>query len=112
MRWPAFLRRKSGGTASPRPLWQKLAAGGALALVLLWTALGWYWSRTPDVFWVNTKPGGETSVVGFATTDTLIRVAETLLDKPGGYLTNDIMPPGVVLETCPTGSSGCCNRYG
>jgi len=50
---------------------------------------------------VNTKAEGEASVVGYATTDTLIRVAETLLDKPGGYLTNDVMPPSVFLDNMP-----------
>ena len=40
------------------------------------------------------------------TTDALIRVAETLLDKPGGYLTNDVMPPSVFLDNIPNWEYG------
>ncbi|GHB68491.1 hypothetical protein GCM10008107_17470 [Psychrosphaera saromensis] len=40
-------------------------------------------------------------VTGFTTTNTLIEVTERLLNKPGGYLTNDIMPPGVFLDNVP-----------
>ena len=89
-----------------RPLWVK-ATGWALGGVLLFlTILGWYWSRTPDIFWVNQMPDGERTVIGYATTDTLIRVAETLLEKPGGYLTNDKMPPGVILDNIPNWEFG------
>jgi hypothetical protein len=45
-------------------------------------------------------------VVGYSTTDTLIRVAETLLDKPGGYLSNDRMPPSVFLDNTPNWELG------
>lgn len=91
---------------SPRPVWQKLTAAVALGVLLLMTVLGWYWSRMPDVFWVNTKADGQAEVVGFATTDTLVRVAEVLLDKPGGYLSNDVMPPSVFLDNMPNWEFG------
>ncbi len=68
--------------------------------------LSWYWSRTPDPFWVNAEIDGEPAPVGYATTDTLIRVAETLLEKPGGYLTNDVAPPGVFLDNIPNWEFG------
>jgi hypothetical protein len=45
-------------------------------------------------------------VVGYATTDTLVRVAETMLDKPGGYLSNDRFPPGVFLDNTPNWEKG------
>ena len=35
-------------------------------------------------------------IVGYATTQSLIVTMETLLDKPGGWLSNDIMPPSVL----------------
>jgi len=93
-------------TKEPRPLWQRVALYSALAVVVLVLGLGWYWSRTPDIFWVNTKPDGQSDVVGYASTDTLIRVAETLLEKPGGYLSNDVMPPGVFLDNMPNWEFG------
>ncbi|QLQ33068.1 MAG: DUF2333 family protein [Candidatus Thiothrix singaporensis] len=70
-------------------------------------ALGLYWSNEPDTFDVseNAKLKAEetkTSIVpGFTTTATLINVANTLLDKPGGYLSNDVTPPGVYLDNIP-----------
>jgi hypothetical protein len=45
-------------------------------------------------------------VTGYATTSTLLRVSRTLLDKPGGYLTNDVMPPGVFLDNMPNWEFG------
>ena len=64
----------------------------AAAIILLQLGIGWYWSREPEIFWVSENADGERTVVGYPTTDTLIRVAEHLLDKPGGYLTNDVTP--------------------
>ncbi len=79
-------------------------AGGIVVLVLF--AIGWYWSRTPDIFFVTSEIDGEPVVVGYSTTDTLIQVAETLLEKPGGYLTNDITPPSVFLDNMPNWEFG------
>ena len=45
-------------------------------------------------------------VPGYVTTATAIRIAETLLDKPGGYLSNDITPPGVYLDNIPNWEFG------
>lgn len=101
-----FRQSSTGKSAHPRPYWQWLAAWSALGVLVVMALFGWYWSRMPDVFWVNTKADGQVNVVGFATTDTLIRVAETLLDKPGGYLSNDVMPPSVVLDNMPNWEFG------
>ncbi len=67
-------------------------------------------SRQPDVFWVNHSADTETAVVGYSTTDTLIRVAQTLLDKRGGYLTNDKLPPFVFLDNIPSWELGVVNQ--
>jgi len=85
-----------------------LRAGGIAAAVVvgLLLVLGWYWSREPEVFWVDWEVDGRPAVTGYATTSTLIRVAGTLLDKPGGYLTNDVMPPGVFLDNIPNWEYG------
>ena len=76
-----------------------VSAGVVLAALVL-VALSWYWSREPEVFWVNEQYQGRT-VVGYPTVDTLIRVTRWMLDKPGGYLSNDIAPPGVWLDNMP-----------
>ena len=99
-------REKTAEQMMRRPFWHKVV-GGLLAVILLINlALAWYWSRTPDVFWVSDTSTGNRNVVGYSTTDTLIRVAETLLDKPGGYLTNDVAPPSVVLDNIPNWELG------
>lgn len=79
-------------------------AVGILLLVLL--AVGWYWSREPAVFWVDWEREGRPAVTGYATTNTLLRVSRTLLDKPGGYLTNDVLPPGLWLDNMPNWEFG------
>jgi hypothetical protein len=91
---------------SDRPLWLTATyyTGGALLLLML--VVGWYWSRSPDIFWVEQKTSNGQTVVGYATVDTLIRVIETMLDKPGGYLTNDKTPPSVVLDNIPNWEAG------
>ncbi|HEX7060650.1 MAG TPA: DUF2333 family protein [Woeseiaceae bacterium] len=105
-----FRRRKAsdGAPGSPGrwPSWLTPALYAAAAVLLLLTVLAVYWSREPDVFWVNRNPDSERVVVGYACTDTLIRVAGTLLDKPGGYLSNDRFPPGVFLDNIPNWEFG------
>ena len=83
-------------------------------LVLLYCfivlAFGFYWSAEPATFSVlenqTEKLVGVEPVVGTATTAALIRVAETLLDKRGGYLSNDIAPPGLYLDNIPNWEFG------
>ncbi len=45
-------------------------------------------------------------VVGYTTTTTLIKVASSILDKPGGYLSNDALPPSVFLDNMPAWEFG------
>jgi hypothetical protein len=92
---------------------------------LLWTAgvalltyavvvviLGIYWSREPEPFDVRENAlalnNGDPAklVPGVITTATVIGIANTLLHKPGGYLSNDIMPPGVYLDDIPNWEFG------
>ncbi len=81
-----------------------------LVVVLLLTGLGFYWSGEPDLFDVREQTakilGERTPVVGATTTATLIHTIDTLLDKPGGYLSNDLMPPGVLLDNIPSWEFG------
>jgi len=102
----ASLRIPGLGSSTP---WVRVAAWGAAGVALILIVLAWYWSRSPAVFWVNGSPGGaadDRRIVGYATSDTLVRVAGTLLDKPGGYLTNDRLPPGIFLDNIPNWEQG------
>ena len=101
-----FKRKESDGPPLKKPLWLQLGSYALGVVLLVMIGAAWYWSRSPDVFWVNEKTSGDNTVIGYATTDTLIRVAETLLDKPGGYLTNDVTPPSVFLDNIPSWELG------
>lgn len=65
--------------------------------------LGWYWSQEPELQTVQARPD---AVAGETTTREVIRVAETLLDKPGGYLSNDLMPHRLWLDNMPSWEYG------
>ena len=66
--------------------------------------LGIYWSLTPAPFDVavlaqeKATENGREVVVGAHTTGVLIELTDTLLHKPGGYISNDRLPPGLWLD--------------
>ena len=91
--------------------WRPVAiALGVIALALI--LLGWYWSQTPDKFDVKkiarsmASQTSEQLVVGSVTTAATIHLMQTLLEKPGGYLSNDVMPPSVWLDNMPNWEFG------
>ncbi|GGF58778.1 DUF2333 family protein [Alteromonas lipolytica] len=79
--------------------------------LLLWL-VGFYWSFEPDTFDVKENTHSQMissnaqPVPGYTVTTTLITVASTLMDKPGGYLSNDVMPPSVFLDNMPSWEFG------
>jgi hypothetical protein len=85
----------------------KLLSAGVVTVIVFFLLLAQYWSFMPDTFDVEklsiekAQSLKVSPVTGFTTTNTLIEVTERLLNKPGGYLTNDIMPPGVFLDNIP-----------
>src|SRR5690606_7104309 len=74
--------------------------------------VGWYWSQEPSAFQVQqhaqtaAQQAQRQMVTGYTTVETLKQVATTLLDKPGGYLSNDIAPPGLWLDNMPAWEYG------
>ncbi|MEX6501556.1 DUF2333 family protein [Pseudomonas zhanjiangensis] len=84
-----------------------------LVIYLLSTlVVGWYWSQEPELFSVQQRAqlAAEKTqrplVNGYTTVETLKQVAQTLLDKPGGYLSNDLAPPGLWLDNMPSWEYG------
>jgi hypothetical protein len=85
-------------------------------LVVLWLVvcvlLGIWWSREPSPFDVSGRAQARAEalqhsrVTGFTTTSTLIDLASALLEKPGGYLSNDVTPPGLWLDNLPNWEFG------
>ena len=92
-----------------------LARIGASVLglyLLIALLVGWYWSQEPKSFSVQQRAQATAQdaqhqlVQGYTTVATLKQVASTLLDKPGGYLANDLAPPGLWLDNMPSWEYG------
>lgn len=97
--------------AAPRRRWLRRALLFTLLLVAALLAVPmWRWSTPPAAFdplvQAKARNGSGALVVGVATTATLARVGELLLDKDGGYLSNDVMPPGIFLDDMPNWEFG------
>ena len=84
-------------------LWSGLL--GLATLVVALFVLGVIWTYEPEPFDVHRNAlslaGGDKNrlVPGYTTTATLIRLGESVLDKPGGYLSNDKLPPVSLFGT-------------
>lgn len=101
-----IFKRDKASSTSDRPVWKNAVWITVAVLIVIQLGFAWYWSRMPDVFWVSDQTADERIVIGYPTTDTLVRVAQTMLDKQGGYLSNDIMPPSVFLDNIPNWELG------
>lgn len=81
-----------------------------LSLVII-TLMIW-WSFEPDTFSVKDRAEQRATAsqrvlaTGSITTDTMIDISRVLLDKPGGYLSNDITPPAIFMDNMPNWEFG------
>ena len=97
---------QSGESNRSSPLRRTLIALPIGLLLLVWAGLSFYWSRKPALFDVRAEAatqlaqlgGPTTPPPGTVVTSTAIGIGTRLLDKPGGYLSNDLFPPGVWLD--------------
>jgi hypothetical protein len=76
-----------------------------LIVVAVLIILGAWWGSEPGQFNIQEEAlrrAKETNTsnipVGYTYTNTLAHIAEVLLHKSGGYITNDVAPPGVFLD--------------
>ena len=110
----AEARNQAQTTSEPdKSPWLVRGIVGALGGALLIGAItGWYWSQEPKMFAVQQQAKNAAEIAqrplvnGYTTVETLKTVAQTLLDKPGGYLTNDMAPPGLWLDNMPAWEYG------
>ncbi len=94
------------------PINQSVFTGGITAFLLVFFGLVYYWSLEPDQFSVEKKTAdflsqsGHKPTTGQATSTALIEVANTVLNKPGGYIANDMLPPFVFMDNMPAWEFG------
>lgn len=86
---------------------------GLLALLLVIVmGLMWWWDTEPALFdpvavtQTQMRELKRPVTVGATTTVALITSVRTLLDKRGGYLSNDKLPPGVLMDNLPNWEFG------
>ncbi len=81
-------------------------------ITLLCAALAFYWDSEPGLFDVKKNQTDllvnvtRQPITGSATITTLITMADIMLHKPGGYLSNDIAPPGIFMDNIPNWELG------
>ena len=91
------------------PKW--IATYLAAFFLLLWI-VSLFWSVEPELFEPRELAAqqaqlrNEKVVPGYTMTTTLIAVSESLLDKSGGYLSNDVLPPSVLMDDMPSWEFG------
>ncbi|HET7359773.1 MAG TPA: DUF2333 family protein [Rhodanobacteraceae bacterium] len=96
----------------PRRWWLR----GVLALLVVLFVLVlfgmWWWDKEPAPFdpvqaaTAQTVGAAQPHAVGVVTTATLVETVRTLLDKRGGYLSNDKLPPGAWMDNVPNWEFG------
>jgi len=85
----------------------------SIIFIVVFLAIAEYWGEEPDRFDVVATAAKEGKVkdakqlpLGYTYATTVIQVAETLLTKPGGFLVNDMFPPGVFEDNMPSWEYG------
>ncbi len=92
--------------------WIKVSVGVVSVYLIIAIVLGFIWTFEPDPFDVSfvanqeIESQGNNLVTGVHTTASLIGVVEVLLKKSGGYISNDITPPGIWMDNIPNWEYG------
>ena len=91
-----------------RKIWIAVPA----ALLIICTAMMFWFNHEPDLFdpveraKLHAGVHGHADVTGTTTTSALLEVTNTMLNKRGGYMSNDILPPWVFLDNVPNWEFG------
>lgn len=94
----------------------RLVVGSGVVLLVLNLVLFLVWNNEPELFDVRgealARVGGDEAMLwpGVVTTSTLIRTVDSLLNKSGGYLSNDVTPPSVFMDNIPNWEFGVVNQ--
>lgn len=94
-------KETESGLSSKR--WVRIPLRVGLGLFVIGAALAIYWSLMPSTFQIDKnattmaitkghREEGQTLPIGYRTVATTLTLAETLLEKPGGFMHNDWVP--------------------
>lgn len=95
---------------------RKLLIAVPTALVVLCGAMMFWYNHEPDIFdpieraQQHAVTHNHADVTGTTTTSALLDVVEVMLNKRGGYQSNDIMPPWVFLDNVPNWEFGALTQ--
>lgn len=89
----------------------RLAGIGVLIYTVLILILIIVWDSEPELFNVEQIAHAKNSqhaelVTGDVMTSTFMHVMQLMLEKRGGYLRNDVLPPGVLMDNIPNWEFG------
>ena len=90
----------------------KLLIAVTAAIVVICLVMMFWYNHEPDMFdpieraQAHATEHNHADVTGTNTTSALIEVADVMLNKRGGYLSNDILPPWVFLDNIPNWEFG------
>ena len=90
----------------------KVTAVATIIVILLCSGLSFYWDSEPELFDVKKNQADllatatRQPITGSATITAMITMADVMLHKPGGYLSNDIAPPGIFMDNIPNWELG------
>lgn len=105
-------------TATPAPARRRrnplsMVIAVLVVILFVWVLIVmWWWDKEPDQFdpvsvtTAHMKDIGRPLSTGAVTTYTLMRSVDTLMEKRGGYLSNDKLPPGVFMDNMPNWEFG------
>ncbi|MHB1058463.1 MAG: DUF2333 family protein [Rhodanobacter sp.] len=99
-------------STSPRHGLRRAIVALCVLAVLFVAVLMWWWDTEPPLFDPVTTTQAQMQElkrpvgVGATTTVTLITSVHALLDKRGGYLSNDKLPPGLFMDNIPNWEFG------
>ncbi|GAA6139589.1 DUF2333 family protein [Arenicella sp. 4NH20-0111] len=77
-----------------------------MVLLVLMLAVAFYFDHEPDFMSLERSTDVQQPVIGVATTSMLVQTVDTLLNKRGGYLSNDVTPPSVMMDNVPNWEFG------
>ena len=85
---------------------------GIISGIIIFSFIIWlvsiYWGLMPSTYDVQArtkevaKENNHEIVTGYTTTSTLIDLTSWLVDKPGGFIFNDMTPPGLLMDNMPS----------